>query len=250
MLTDVGILKAGENAQEDAAFEHLFRNVWADNADVVSKSYSGTGALKTDFTRTGNRTRAGALQDLNNSITRYVCNNFLDGPRQDAFDLFLGTYTPDPSGLGSAHQFADTRPVLIQSLPYILAACVFFIFISLFTRRLPDATVWPLRIFVLLCLVGAAWSGRFITSHGGLYVSYCAETVVETKLINHRSTGQNSTHLHTLWRVIKKLWSVWVEILFLDPWLPSTVAERAMLDLDTWRKARSVENRCCLGRTD
>ncbi|KAH0177889.1 hypothetical protein KCU82_g1769, partial [Aureobasidium melanogenum] len=172
MLTDVGILKAGENAQEDAAFEHLFRNVWADNADVVSKSYSGTGALKTDFTRTGERTRAGALQDLNNSITRYVCNNFLDGPRQDAFDLFLGTYAPDPSGLGSAHQFADTRPVLIQALPYILAACIFFIFISLFTRRLPDATVWPLRIFVLICVVGAAWSTRFITSHGGLYVNW------------------------------------------------------------------------------
>ncbi|KAG9908299.1 hypothetical protein KCU98_g3118, partial [Aureobasidium melanogenum] len=172
MLTDVGILKAGENAQEDAAFEHLFRNVWADNADVVSKSYSGTGALKTDFTRTGERTRAGALQDLNNSITRYVCNNFLDGPRQDAFDLFLGTYAPDPSGLGSAHQFADTRPVLIQALPYILAACIFFIFISLFTRRLPDATVWPLRIFVLICVVGAAWSARFITSHGGLYVNW------------------------------------------------------------------------------
>lgn len=25
--------------------------VWADNADVVSKAYSGTGALKTDYTR-------------------------------------------------------------------------------------------------------------------------------------------------------------------------------------------------------
>lgn len=25
--------------------------VWADNADVVSCAYSGTGALKTDFTR-------------------------------------------------------------------------------------------------------------------------------------------------------------------------------------------------------
>jgi hypothetical protein len=172
MLSDVGILKAGESTQEDAAFEHLFRNVWADNADVVSKSYSGTGALKTDFTRTGERTRAGALQDLNNSITRYVRNNFLDGPRQDAFDLFLGAYSPDPSGLGSAHQFADTRPVLVQSLPYILAACVFFVIVSLFTRRVADATVWPFRLFVLICLVGAGWSGQFILSHGGLYVSF------------------------------------------------------------------------------
>ena len=52
--------------------------------------YSGTGALKTDFTRTGQRTRAGALQDLTNSIIRYGKNNFFDGSRQDAFDLVLG----------------------------------------------------------------------------------------------------------------------------------------------------------------
>lgn len=56
--------------------------VWADNADVISCAYSGTGALKTDFTRTGNRTKAGALQDLQNSIVRYIKNNFLDGNRQ------------------------------------------------------------------------------------------------------------------------------------------------------------------------
>ncbi|KAF9402281.1 Phosphoinositide phosphatase sac1 [Mortierella sp. AD011] len=56
--------------------------VWADNADVVSRAYSGTGALKTDFTRTGKRTKSGALRDLQNSIVRYVKNNFLDGARQ------------------------------------------------------------------------------------------------------------------------------------------------------------------------
>ena len=81
MLIDLGVMRPGESAQDDQTFEHLFRNVWADNADVVSKSYSGTGALKTDFTRTGTRTRQGMLQDLNNSITRYVRNNFADGPR-------------------------------------------------------------------------------------------------------------------------------------------------------------------------
>lgn len=172
MLMDIGVLAPGEKTTQDEAFEHLFRNVWADNADVVSKSYSGTGALKTDFTRTGNRTRAGALQDLNNSITRYIRNNFADGPRQDGFDVFLGIYTPDPSGLGSAHQFADTRPVIVQAVPYVLSASIFFILISLLTRRLPDATVWPLRIFTLLCLLTAAWAARFMVLHGALYVCF------------------------------------------------------------------------------
>ncbi|KDO22358.1 hypothetical protein SPRG_11310 [Saprolegnia parasitica CBS 223.65] len=74
------------------AFELQFKNAWADNADAVSVMYAGTGALKTDFTRTGKRTLAGAIQDGVNSVTRYYLNNFSDGIRQDAMDLFVGNY--------------------------------------------------------------------------------------------------------------------------------------------------------------
>jgi phosphatidylinositol 4-phosphatase len=56
--------------------------VWADHADFISVAYSGTGALKTDFTRTGKRTLVGNMADGVNSITRYIKNNFYDGPRQ------------------------------------------------------------------------------------------------------------------------------------------------------------------------
>ncbi|RAK80626.1 putative phosphoinositide phosphatase (Sac1) [Aspergillus fijiensis CBS 313.89] len=171
-LIDAGVLRPGEAANDDREFENLFRNIWADNADVVSKSYSGTGALKTDFTRTGERTRAGMLQDLNNSITRYVRNNFLDGPRQDGFDVFLGAYLPPDSTLGSLQLFLDRRPLIIQSIPYIFAAGVFMILVSTFTRRLPDSTVWPLRLFVIFWLVVSAWCARFILAHGMLYVNW------------------------------------------------------------------------------
>ncbi|KIW84234.1 hypothetical protein Z517_03484 [Fonsecaea pedrosoi CBS 271.37] len=169
---DAGILQPGERAQDDRAFEFLFRNVWADNADVVSNSYSGTGALKTDFTRTGKRTRAGAVQDFNNSATRYIRNNFLDGPRQDSFDLFLGNYLPSTYGVGSSLMFADRRPLIIQAVPYVLAASLFIVFVSLLTRRPPDAAIWPLRIFVILCLVVAGWAFQFIYAHGLLYVNW------------------------------------------------------------------------------
>ncbi|RLN47133.1 hypothetical protein BBJ28_00022073 [Nothophytophthora sp. Chile5] len=57
--------------------------------------YAGTGALKTDFTRTGRRTLTGALQDGMNSVTRYYLNNFADGIRQDAYDLLVGNFGPD-----------------------------------------------------------------------------------------------------------------------------------------------------------
>jgi hypothetical protein len=59
--------------------------------------YSGTGALKTDFTRTGKRTTVGALADLQNSIVRYIKNHYFDGTRQDAFDLIHGVYVVRPN---------------------------------------------------------------------------------------------------------------------------------------------------------
>ena len=40
------------------------------------------GALKTDFTRTGQRTKLGLLEDGRRSAIRYFKNNFADGFRQ------------------------------------------------------------------------------------------------------------------------------------------------------------------------
>ena len=67
--------------------EQRFRNAWTDNADRCSLLYTGTPALKTDFTRTGKRTKLGAINDGWNSITRYFINNFKDGYNCDCLDL-------------------------------------------------------------------------------------------------------------------------------------------------------------------
>ena len=75
----------------------MLRVCWANNADAMSVQYSGTGALKTDYTRTGKRTMKGALKDGVNSVTRYYLNNFKDGNNQDRVDLFLGLYQPSLS---------------------------------------------------------------------------------------------------------------------------------------------------------
>jgi len=171
-LIDLGILREGEQVEDDRNFEHLFRNIWADNADVVSKAYSGTGALKTDFTRTGERTKRGMFNDASNSATRYIKNNFFDGPRQDAFDVFLGAYKPGTSQLGKGSIFADSRPIAIQSVPYVLVACLILVFAGSFTRRDENAAVWPLRLVMIISFIAAAICLHFIRSHGMLYVSF------------------------------------------------------------------------------
>ncbi|KAG7343182.1 SacI homology domain containing protein [Nitzschia inconspicua] len=70
--------------------ECAHRLLWADNADAISRLYAGTAALKGDFTRTGKRTKLGALDDGLNSLQRYYLNNFLDADRQEGYDLMVG----------------------------------------------------------------------------------------------------------------------------------------------------------------
>lgn len=69
--------------------------MWSDNADVMSYLYTGTPALKTDFTRTGRRTYRGAMDDGINSVTRYYINNFTDGYFVDCLDFLTQRLTVD-----------------------------------------------------------------------------------------------------------------------------------------------------------
>lgn len=120
--------------QVDPKFNFIFQNMWADNADVVSKSYSSTPALKTDFTRLGKRTVFGSLADLNNSIVRYYNNNYHDGIRQDSFDLFLGKFKPYEL---VQSPFVDYRPNYIQLLPYLLTTSLLILFSMIFYPKGP-----------------------------------------------------------------------------------------------------------------
>ena len=47
----MGVFEETARIDEKGQFENLLKNVWADHADMISIQYSGTGALKTDFTR-------------------------------------------------------------------------------------------------------------------------------------------------------------------------------------------------------
>ena len=135
-LTDAGYLSK-ENVTPweilDPNFNLFFMSFWADNADAVSCAYSGTGALKTDFTRTGRRTKRGALNDLSNSISRYYKNNYKDGSRQDSYDLFLGLYKPFQDSI--SNPFIDNRAPYIQLLPYLMGTSFMVMLAIIFYPR-------------------------------------------------------------------------------------------------------------------
>ncbi|KAH6564773.1 hypothetical protein BASA60_010156 [Batrachochytrium salamandrivorans] len=154
-----------EDFSDIAEFEHMFKNAWADNADEVSRLYSGTGALKTDFTRTGKRSAAGAMQDLSNSIIRYVKNNFLDGFRQDSFDLFLGNYRVDPAKISPFVGHKITPQFMLVAGLLILSS-----FCGLYMILIAN-DMWSLLLALLLAIACIATAIHYTTLFGTDFVA-------------------------------------------------------------------------------
>lgn len=74
----------------DSVFLARHNMLWADNGDTLSKIYTGTGALKSSFTRSGKSSFAGMLADVRKSAHRLYINNFEDKGRQTTIDMLLG----------------------------------------------------------------------------------------------------------------------------------------------------------------
>ncbi|KAJ2609946.1 Phosphoinositide phosphatase sac1 [Coemansia sp. RSA 1365] len=131
-LRDIGVFSSTDTIAQFPALRSMLNNVWADNADAVSCAYSGTGALKTDFTRTGKRSYLGALRDGRNSVERYIRGNFFDGERQDAIDLLLGKFKVRP---GQSSPFTLEQTQEGRALMGTVYVCLFMLAYALFYPR-------------------------------------------------------------------------------------------------------------------
>lgn len=79
-----------QDVRPAADFWARHRTLWADNGDNLSRTYAGTGALKSSFTRHGKKSLGGLLSDVRKSVTRTYINNFTDKDRQNTIDMLLG----------------------------------------------------------------------------------------------------------------------------------------------------------------
>eukprot|EP01114_Cavostelium_apophysatum_P012403 TRINITY_DN2767_c0_g1_i1.p1 TRINITY_DN2767_c0_g1~~TRINITY_DN2767_c0_g1_i1.p1 ORF type:complete len:468 (-),score=102.56 TRINITY_DN2767_c0_g1_i1:160-1563(-) len=172
-LRRVGAFSKDDVIANYPEIEVVFKNAWANNGDVLSVQYSGTGALKSDFTRTGRRTLHGVLRDGINSAQRYFLNNFKDGERQDAFDLFLGNYTVNLEG----SPFNSKR---INPVTFIYGA-IFLVGFFMLVLSLVDSSETNLiyrALFVLFWIFAlvAAWR---------IAMTYGKEIVDRPSLVSH-----------------------------------------------------------------
>jgi len=114
-LFDLGIIRR-RNATLIAypQLERTFNQFWSENGDRISTLYTGTGALMGDYTRTGQRSMKGLMNDGLNSVTRYVKNNFIDEVRQRSIHLVLGKLDLDSAEEQKA--FVKMKDVISDSL--------------------------------------------------------------------------------------------------------------------------------------
>jgi hypothetical protein len=75
---------------EMSRFMQIVNESWANNGDSLSRAYTGTGAMKSSYTRKGKHTFAGLIDDGIKSLTRVYVNTFKDEDNQEAIDMFLG----------------------------------------------------------------------------------------------------------------------------------------------------------------
>ncbi|CAD7090352.1 unnamed protein product [Hermetia illucens] len=161
ILTKLGILHSGQSLSSTPSFEMLFKSVWSDNADLIATQYTGTGALKTDVTRIGKRTKAGLLKDGVNALQRYYLNNFCDGFRQDSIDFFLGNYViPEGEGLVIPSPLDTSRGWKYGTFPSVLMFAVAMFFAS---AILPQEYNTENLLFLLFwgAMVGVTTAGIF-----------------------------------------------------------------------------------------
>ena len=134
--------------------EHTFNLLWADHGDCLSLAYSGTGALKSDFVRTGKRTLMGNLMDGYLSCKRYYLNNFRDGYNQDCHDYFLGAINPKKK------DFKQHSSFMLHILLTVLFFLTYFIFGIL--KRLSMPKNYELKFRKFLFQIILFWGSFFL----------------------------------------------------------------------------------------
>lgn len=81
-----------ENIKTTDPFLIGYKNVWADNGDILSMHYTGTGSVISNVTRVGKRSMMGKIDHSMKSISRFYNGNFEDKAKQDCLDFLLGIH--------------------------------------------------------------------------------------------------------------------------------------------------------------
>ena len=76
------MVDACDDAKNTSSLVMHLKNAWADNGDMISKHYTGTGSTHTNVTRTGKRDFKGIMDHSLKSAKRLYKQFFEDNQKQ------------------------------------------------------------------------------------------------------------------------------------------------------------------------
>jgi hypothetical protein len=91
-LRALGIIE-GTSVAYDTDAVNLFTHMYHDHGDTIAVQYGGSQLVNTMATYRKINQWTSHSRDMIESFKRYYNNSFLDGQRQEAYNLFLGNYT-------------------------------------------------------------------------------------------------------------------------------------------------------------
>lgn len=188
-------------------FEKIYKSIWANNANAMSVSYAGTGALKVDFTRTGKRTFKGMIDDGINAVMRYYINNLTDGNKQDSIDLMLGLYVPSLLTASPFPSIANQESLGNHLMRGIVLMMIIFSFMLLITPILDPATLWTQRLAEIGKSMGGSRDSNVFVNANWQHLSCAWGTSYDEKLNTHLVIAVSTTLLvsfYIIFLVIKK----------------------------------------------
>lgn len=99
-LQALGVIET-TSVEYDSDAVNLFTHMWHDHGDTIAVQYGGSHLVNTMSTYRKINQWTSHSRDMVESFKRYYNNSFMDGQRQEAYNLFLGNYV-----------FAQDEPML------------------------------------------------------------------------------------------------------------------------------------------
>jgi len=85
------------NIEFDCDAANILNEMYQDHGDTIALQYGGSQLVNTMQTYRKSGGWSSHSRDLINTIKRYYSNSFTDNEKQNAINLFLGNFIPDPS---------------------------------------------------------------------------------------------------------------------------------------------------------
>src|SRR5690625_3375794 len=93
-LQQSGLIQPTSTLNDLPLLELTIKSMWVNNGDQLRQAFTGSGNLKSSYTKKGKQPIHGILDDGKKIATRLYKNNFTDNDRQIAIENFLGIDAP------------------------------------------------------------------------------------------------------------------------------------------------------------